>query len=66
MLSAIDIFRQIEETCKTQNERDMGKLLGREADMTNEELHNFRGRVMAVNDLRRTLRANLGYDPDNL
>lgn len=65
-MQVIDVYRTIEEIIGNQYERDMRKLLDRDSAMTNEELHNLRGRALSTSDILRSLRNNLGYDHENL
>ena len=65
-MTVVEVFRTIEEVIGTQSERDLLKLLTRDTEMTNEELHTLRGRLIAAKDISRTLRNTLGYDAEAL
>ena len=65
-MNITDVYRSIEEVVGNQYERDVHKLLDRDPEMSNEELHNLRGRAHSTRDILRTLRNNLGYDHESL
>jgi len=61
-----DIYKAIEEACKTQQERYITSLLNVSDEMTDAKLHELRGKSIAAKDLLRHLRNALGYNVDEL
>ena len=65
-MNLVDVYRSIEEVVGSQYERDMHKIMDRDADLSNEALHNLRGRALSTSDILRSLRNALGYDHESL
>ena len=60
-----EVYEAIEETLSTYGERSLKQMI-RKPGLTTEEVHVFRGKVQAVEDLLTNLRNTLGYDPETL
>lgn len=59
------IYKIIENQFENYDQRVIDELVSHKA-LSNEELHQLRGRSRGCRDLLRILRSNLGYDPAQL
>jgi hypothetical protein len=66
MTSSVEIFGKIENALDEYESRATDVLVSPREEVSNEKLHENRGRVMAIRDFRKIIRSRLAYDPSQL